>query len=161
MKRECTENEARYKAEAYCAKAERCISEVRNKLLLWGVPQDGIERIIKKLVADNYISEERYVKAFVREKHLYQRWGKMKILQTLRLKQLPSDLIEEALEGLDKEEYLNALSILLQKKIKEIKAKNDYERNGKLIRFALGRGYAMNDILDCLKNSGCDYGFME
>lgn len=161
MKKECTESEARLKAEAYCAAAERCISEVRRKLQLWGVSEDSAEIIIQTLVKDNYISEQRYVVAFVREKHRFNRWGTSKIAQALRMKQLPSALIEEAMHELDKEEYLSALSSLLQKKMKEVKARNDYERNGKLIRFALGRGYGMDDILSCLRKMGCDDEYME
>lgn len=161
MKKECTENEARYKAEAYCAVAERCISDVRRKLQLWGAPEESVENILQALVKDNYISEQRYVVAFVREKHRFNRWGTARIAQALRMKQLPSDLIEEAMAGLDTEEYLLTLSGLLQKKKKEVKARNDYERNGKLIRFALGRGYGMDDILKCLKEMGCGDEYME
>ena len=35
-------------------------------------------------------------------------------------------------------------------KYKNIKAKNDYERSMKLIRFALGRGYSMDVIHKCI-----------
>lgn len=161
MKKECTENEARCKAEAYCAVAERCISDVRRKLQLWGTPAESVENILQTLVKDNYISEPRYVVAFVREKHRFNRWGTARIAQALRMKQLPSALIEEAMSELDKEEYLSTLSELLQKKKKEVKARNDYERNGKLIRFALGRGYGMDDILKCLKEIGCGDECME
>ena len=35
-------------------------------------------------------------------------------------------------------------------KYKNIKAKNDYERSMKLIRFALGRGYGMDVIHKCI-----------
>lgn len=161
MKKECTENEARYKAETYCAAAERCVSDVRRKLQLWGAPAESVERIIQGLVADNYISEQRYVIAFVREKHRFNRWGTVKIAQALRMKQLPSALVEEALCELDKEEYGASLHALLQKKMKEVKARNEYERNGKLIRFALSRGYEMDIILKCLKEIGCGDEYME
>lgn len=161
MKKECSANEARYKAEAYCAAAERCITDVKRKLQQWGAPQDCMDEIIRGLVVDNYLSEQRYVDAFVREKHRFNGWGKAKIAQMLRMKQLPSSLIEEAVLHLDKEEYHSALSALLQKKKDGIKARNAYERNGKLIRFALGRGYEMNDIMNCLKEMGCDDEYME
>ena len=52
MKKECTENEARYKAEAYCVTAERCVSEVRNKLIQWGVPQEVMNNILKRLLEE-------------------------------------------------------------------------------------------------------------
>ena len=38
--------------------------------------------------------------------------------------------------------------------MRSVKASNDYERNGKLIRFAAGHGYEMSDILLCLKSLG-------
>ena len=40
---------------------------------------------------------------------------------------------------------------MLAKKKPSIKSANEYEMNGKLIRFAIGRGYEMDDILFCLK----------
>ena len=65
MKKECSESEALYKAEAYCSVAERCESEVRTKLQQWGAPQECWDTIIRQLVDDNYISSSRYVYAFV------------------------------------------------------------------------------------------------
>ena len=161
MKKECTENEARYKAEAYCVTAERCVSEVRNKLMLWGVPQEVMTDIIKRLLEERFIDEGRYAKAYAREKHRFQHWGRMKIMQALKIKQISSDLVDEALADLDREDYMESLSFLLQKKVKEVKARTEYERRGKLIRFAIGRGYEMNDIIHCLKNVGYDDVYME
>ena len=118
MKKECTENEARYKAEAYCVTAERCVSEVRNKLIQWGVPQEVMNNIIKRLLEERFIDEGRYAKAYAREKHRFQHWGRMKIMQALKIKQISSDLVDEALADLDREDYMESLSFLLQKKAK-------------------------------------------
>ena len=161
MKKECTENEARYKAEAYCVTAERCVSEVRNKLIQWGVPQEVMNNIIKRLLEERFIDEGRYAKAYAREKHRFQHWGRMKIMQALKIKQISSDLVDEALADLDREDYMESLSFLLQKKAKEVKARTEYERRGKLIRFAIGRGYEMDVIIHCLKNVGYDDEYME
>ena len=46
-------------------------------------------------------------------------------------------------------------------KKKDIKARNEYERYGKLVRYALGRGYEMNDIVHCLKKCGITDEYME
>lgn len=161
MKKECTENEARYKAEAYCVTAERCVSEVRNKLIQWGVPQEVMNNILKRLLEERFIDEGRYAKAYAREKHRFQHWGRMKIMQALKIKQISSDLVDEALADLDREDYMESLSFLLQKKAKEVKARTEYERRGKLIRFAIGRGYEMDDIIHCLKNVGYDDEYLE
>jgi len=65
------------------------------------------------------------------------------------------------MEGIDEREYLDILTSLLRKKVHTIKASSDYERNGKLIRFAVGHGYEMDDILLCLKRMGYDDEYME
>jgi regulatory protein len=36
---------------------------------------------------------------------------------------------------------------MIEKKRPSVKGKNEYEIRGKLIRFALGRGFAMDDIV--------------
>ena len=46
--------------------------------------------------------------------------------------------------------YMETLLPLMKNKYKTIKAKNDYERSMKLIRFALGRGYSMEVIHKCI-----------
>ena len=161
MKKEWTESEAIYKAEAYCSQAERCESELKGKLKHWGVPQEWWDKIISRLKADNYISSSRYVDAFVREKCRFNKWGKQKIVQALKMKQLPENLIQESMAEIDREEYLLNLSNLIKRKMNDVKAKNEYERNGKLIRFALSRGFEMNDILICLKQIGCSDEYME
>lgn len=161
MKKEYTDNEARYKAESYCSIAERCIFDVQLKLQQWGMSPQVIDSIIEYLVENNFINEQRYVKAFVHEKFHFNHWGRIKIQQSLRMKRLPCTLIEEAMEIIDEADYMSSLVVMLQKKRKEIKASNDYERSGKLIRFALSRGYEMSDIVHCLKKIGCADEYME
>lgn len=156
MKKKCSENEARLKAEAYCSATERCKDDVLRKLVQWGVPADSYEAIIQYLEKERYVDEQRYSRAFVRDKYRFNQWGKIKIVQALKMKRLPDACISVALDEIDEDEYLSILTSLLQKKLKSIKAANDYERNGKLIRFAAGRGYGMEEILRCMKRMGCD-----
>ena len=50
------------------------------------------------------------------------------------------------MEEIDTEEYDSILKKLLKQKMKSIKAANDYERSMKLIRFAMGRGFTLEEI---------------
>ena len=77
----------------------------------------------------------------------------MKIVQALRMKQLPSEDIEAGLEEIDEEEYNNVLKSLLAQKARGLKAGNDYERNSKLIRFAVSRGFAMDEVLRYIRQT--------
>ena len=45
---------------------------------------------------------------------------------------------------------------MLQAKRRQLKVANEYEANGRLIRFALGRGFTMDIIRQCLDTDGYD-----
>ena len=105
---------------------------------------------MKKLIEEKYIDEERYCKSFVHDKFVYNKWGKMKITKELRSKKISLQCIESQLSKIDESEYLNVLKSLLQAKKKTIRGKSEYEINGKLIRFALGRGFEIDVIRLCL-----------
>lgn len=161
MKKECTIEEARSKAEAYCSMAERCTDEVLRKLGQWGAPPEAHTQIIDALRKERFVDDRRYAVAFVRDKYRFNQWGRIKISQALRLKHVALEHISAALDEIDEEEYEAILTGLLQKKHQSIKASSDYERNGKLIRFAAGHGYDMGEILRCMKQMGCEDESME
>ena len=144
--KEYTEAELKYKAEAYCSKSEHCPAEVREKLR-------QVERILSGLAKDRFLDTSRFCRAFVRDKYRFNQWGRMKVVQALRMKQLPSEDIEAGLEEIDEEEYNNVLKSLLAQKAKGLKAGSDYERNSKLIRFAVSRGFAMDEVLRYIRQA--------
>ena len=149
-----TEVEALNKITGYCSAGEHCRSEVVEKMQRWGLPYETVNRIVEHLVEEKFIDEERYCKAFVNDKYRFDKWGKIKIAQALQLKKIPSSLYWIYLNNIDKEEYLSILNKLLQSKRKSVHAETEFERNGKLIRFALSRGFEMDDIRQCLGVAG-------
>jgi len=154
MKKECTVEEARLKAEAYCAMSEHCTDDVCRKMEQWGVPSVAYDSILEYLKKEKFVDDCRYAIAFVRDKYRFNQWGRMKIAQALKLKQIASEEINQALDEIDEAEYLDILMSVIQRKLPTIKAVNDYERRGKLLRFAAGRGYEVEKILQCLKRIG-------
>ena len=60
---------------------------------------------------------------------------------------------------IDEEEYLSILDSLLLAKRKSVHAGNEFELNGKLMRFALSRGFEMKDISRCIQLSDENEGF--
>ena len=138
------------KIEAYCSKAEHCTSEVVTKLKSWNINERQIAEIVARLCKEKYINDLRYSRCYVKDKFRYNHWGRIKITQALRVKNINEDDIKEAIEELDQQEYETTLKRLLAQKRKSIKASSDYERNGKLVRFALGRGFEMSFIINYL-----------
>ena len=101
---ELTETEALNKVAAYCASAEHCRTEVIEKMQRWGMPYNTIDRIVERLVAEKYIDEERYCRAFVNDKYRFAKWGKVKIGQALYLKKIPRFTYQPYLNEIDEEE---------------------------------------------------------
>lgn len=150
MNKEKTEQEAYLQLAAVCAQAEHCPQEMRDKMTRWGVAPEAQERVVARLVKERYIDEERYARAFVKDKIRYQKWGRRKVQQGLWQKRIPDEIQQQVLSEMDDEAYLSILRPLLKQKRKTTKAQSDYELNQKLVRFALGRGFTFDIIRQCL-----------
>ena len=154
MKKPLSPGEALNKAAAYCTLCERCISEVSAKLTTWGVSHDEQEKIIARLTEEKFIDEARYCRAFVNDKVKFNRWGRIKITASLREKHLPQEHIKEALESIDEEIYMQALQETIDIKRRELKGKDDFATQQKIIRHAASRGYEPALIMKTIKYKG-------
>ena len=151
MNKEMDVKEALARLSAYCSVAERCRADVEEKLLRWGLESKVRESVVFALERERFLDEERYCRAFIRDKYLFARWGKVKIGQALRAKHIAPDVYSPLLdEVVGEDEYLSGLRALLASKRKSIRAACAREMEGKLIRFALGRGFEMDDIRRCM-----------
>lgn len=113
-------------------------------------------QILQRLASGKYVDDERYTRAFVHDKIHYNQWGRKKIEQALWLKHIDADIIKSVMGEIDDSSYTEVLKPLLKQKRKSVKAKNDYEQNQKLIRWAMGRGYTMDIIRQCIDVSDED-----
>jgi len=140
------------KAEHYCAYQERSQQEVRNKLYDWGLYPKDVEQIISNLIENNFLSEERFAKAYVKGKFSQKGWGRIKIKQGLKQKKVPDVLIRKAMLVIDADQYLQTLTKTLEKKARLLVEKDAYKRRYKLQQYALGRGFESDLIADVLKD---------
>jgi regulatory protein len=140
------------KAMALCSRREYCIDDIRSKLHSWSVGENEIESIIVSLVKENFINENRYSEAFVKDKFRYNKWGKVKIRANLKMKKIPADVISSALNSIDHELYLKTLEELLTTHRRSVKAKNQYDLKGKLLRYGLSKGFESELLYDILSS---------
>ena len=150
MSKEKTEQEAYLQLAAMCAQAEHCEQEMRDKMKRWGIDPDAQDRVVARLVKERYVDNERYTRAFVKDKIRYNKWGRRKVMQALWMKRIDDDIQRSVLDEIDDKEYIDVLVPLLKQKRKTIKAKSDYELNQKLVRFALSRGFDFSIIRQCM-----------
>ncbi len=152
-----TEKEALQKAAALCAGAEYCLSDIRTKLTKWGMNETQASSILDRLLKEQFIDESRYARAYARDKLRYNKWGKLKIAQGLRLKQIASSLVKEAIDSIDEEEYRQIARQVLLAKRPSVKGKNDYERRMKLLRYAAGKGFEPSVLQPLLSADDDEY----
>jgi len=148
------QNIAYDKAAFLCSRSEHCTSDIQEKLKLWGLSAEDSEPVIEKLTAEKYIDNERFVRAYVKDKFRFNHWGKQKIAFMLRSKNISSEIMELAFEEIEDEGYSNELRKILTDKEKSIKAKDQYDKRNKLMRFAMGRGFESVQIYAVLKELG-------
>lgn len=111
--------------------------------------REAAEAVLKKLIEEKYIDDFRYACAFARDKSSIQGWGAAKIKYMLSSKGISSEDIAMALDEVDPEKSSSRLDKLLIVKKKALK--DDPQGRLKLLRFALGRGYGYDEVVDALK----------
>ena len=139
------------KAAFFCSRSEHCSSEVLEKLKLWGLQEEEAIPVIEKLTKEKYIDDERFARAYVKDKFRFNHWGKQKIAFMLRAKNISPEIQELAFEEIQEEKYSDELQRLLTDKERSIKAKDKYDKRNKLMRFALGRGFESAEIYAAFK----------
>ena len=138
------------KLAALCARAEYCTGDMEDKMRRWGLSGDDIKENISYLVANKYVDNARYCQACVNDKIAYNHWGRRKIEQALWMKRVPESVSAPILDAVPEEDYINVLKPLIASKSATVTAESDYERQMKLMKFALGRGLSIDEIKQCL-----------
>ena len=124
------------------ARSEKSTGDALRLMRTWGVPEAEQRGVLDKLIADRYIDNRRYAEAYTREKSRLAGWGERKIAMQLRLKGVERETISTVLaELMADDSRAERLHEKLEKKLRSVKAANDYELRGKLLRYALGLGY--------------------
>lgn len=135
---------------ALCASAEHCEYEMTEKMRKWEVEESDCERIMEYLRKAKFVDDERYARAFVKDKIKYNKWGRRKVEQGLWAKHIAEDIRQRVLDEVDESQYKSVLTDLLKSKRRSIKAANDYEMYRKLIKFALSRGFDYSIVRHCI-----------
>lgn len=145
-----TEEQVLNKLTTLCARGEHCQQEMLDKMRKWEIEEDVQARVMEYLLKEKFIDEERYTRLFVEEKIKFNKWGRKKLEQALYIKRIPRSIYAPILDEVDEDNYEEILRPLLEAKRKSVTGKSEYEIRGKLIRFALSRGFDMDTILSVL-----------
>ncbi len=141
------------KLQRFCAYQDRCHQEVRTKLIELGIYGDDLEEIIVELIQENFLNEERYARSFARGKFRMKKWGRLRIRQELKFRQISDYCMRKAMSEIEEEDYLKTLTEVIEKKRNQLKEADDYSRKGKLAKYAIGRGFETNLVWEVLNET--------
>jgi len=139
------------KIQSYCLYQDRCIKEVKNKLYSFKVSSQLVENIVEYLIDNDYLNEERYTKMFIQGKLRIKKWGRIKLKYELRSKGIDIKTINEHINQINEEDYMNYFNEFSTSKIKFLKGTKDQKKRS-FINYFTYRGWENNLIYQKLRD---------
>lgn len=152
QRKQLSPEQAYEKAKFYCAYQERSHKEVKEKLYSYGLYKAPAELLLSRLIEEGYLSEERFAIQFAGGKFRMKQWGKKKIEQGLKEKQVSAYCIKKALAQIDDADYEKTLLKLAEQKWELLKGeKNIFVKMRKLQDHLLQKGYEYEWVSEMVK----------
>ena len=146
-----TLKEALQKLEHFCAYQERCHDEVVDKLYSLKMTREEIDIVVVQLIEGNFLNETRFACSFARGKHRIKHWGKIRITNELKARNISSTNITLALKEISTEEYFETFESLAEKCWNSISENNLLKKRKKFCDYMLRRGYESNLVYEKVK----------
>jgi regulatory protein len=136
--------------ENFCAYQERCHKEVEQKLYDLNMIPEAKEKILLHLLQHNFLNEERFSKAFARGKFSIKNWGRIRIVNELKFRNISPYNIKTALKEIDETDYLQTIRKVAEKKWAVLKEPNAFRKRSKLVSYLSSKGYESEFIYEVL-----------
>lgn len=138
--------EIRKKLEYYCAYQDRCHQEVYQKMFSFSLSSDEKDELMVYLIDNNFLNEERFAQSFTRGKHNYKKWGKIRIVNELKARNISSTIIKIALKEINDSLYFETFNELANKHWESISESNLMKKRKKFCDYFIRKGWE-NDLI--------------
>ena len=135
------------KIESFCTYQERCKKEVINKLKSWGLEKKTIDEIVLNLLNQDYLNEIRYSKSYSRGKFRIKKWGRLKIYQELKKRNISEFNIKIGLKEIE-ENYVSTCEELVKKIWDSNESRSLIKKKKKIWDYLRYRGWEKALIFD-------------
>ena len=139
------------KLEHFCSYQERCHIEVIQKLRTLGMIPQAIDLIVVHLIDNNFLNETRFACSFARGKHRIKAWGKIRIVNELKSRQISKFNIDLALKEISTEEYWTTFDKLADHYWEIMIEKNNLRKRKKFCDFLLRKGFESAMVYEKMK----------
>ncbi len=144
--------EARGKLETFCSYQERCAWELRRKLFEKGISGPAAEKILAELEASGFVDDERFARSYARGKFRIKKWGRVRIRQELKLREISASTIQKGLSEIDGEEYFTTLEREAEKKWEKTKETDAYKKRYLVTKYLMSKGFEQDLIQEALSS---------
>lgn len=130
----------------------RSINEIEEYLKKKNIKPEIIKTTIEKLIKNNYLNDEIFTKAFIKDKLNFTNTGKYKLIQELKKLKVEDYIIENCIEEIDEDIWYERIEKLIVKYLKSNKKHQGNILKNKIYIYLINLGYDKSLVINSLNN---------
>ena len=113
---------------------------------------DAIDLIIHHLLQHDYLDDTRFAQAFARGRFRAKKWGKIRIIRELKLRDISKYNIDLAMKEIPERDYLTTFNALSEKRFQQLASEKDIQKKRrKMADYLLYRGWESGLVWEKVK----------
>lgn len=130
----------------------RSIKEIREYLIRKKQNEEYIEPAIERLIKAGYLDDERFAKAFIKDKFMFTSMGDYKIKKELEKLGVSPEIIENSITEIDDNLLEEKIKKIIDKNIKTNKKYSGAALKNKIYNHLITSGYSKSKVIEILNN---------
>lgn len=136
----------------YIDRRLRSIKELRDYLKNKEEDTTITEEVINKLIDNKYLDDDRFTKAFIKDKLNFTNWGDYKIKNELKRLGVNDEIIYNNMTSIDDNIYYERMNKIIDKDISTNKKYNGIKLKNKIYNHLLTLGYSKEKVISIINN---------
>lgn len=136
----------------YIDRRLRSINELRDYLKNKEEDTIIIEEVIDKLINYKYLDDDRFTKAFIKDKLNFTNWGDYKIKNELKRLGVNEEIIYNNISNIDDNIYYERINKIIDKDISINKKYSGIKLKNKIYNHLLTLGYSKEKVISIINN---------
>lgn len=130
----------------------RSINEIEVYLKKKNIKQEVIEDTILRLKKSNFLNDEVFAKAFIKDKLNFTTMGKYKLIQELKKLKVEESIINTQIGAIEEEVWYERIDKLINKYLKSNKKHSENILKNKIYIYLVNLGYDKSLVINSLNN---------
>jgi len=128
----------------------RSIYEIKIYLKKKNINSNIIDITIERLKKNNFLNDDIFTNAFIRDKLNFTTMGKFKLINELNNLKINNEIIEKYIDEIDDDFWCDRIDKLINKYLKNQKKNDGYVLKNKLYNYLVNLGYDKHLVINCI-----------